>query len=126
MARRSGKANGSQAERWTAKEGRQALAAWRKSGMTMAAFCRERGLPSHRLSWWHRRLGGGTGEGTRKQGGGEQGRGMVEAVITGAHQEAAVVLKLRGGARIEVASPQRVDTSWVLQLAFGLENRKSQ
>jgi transcriptional regulator with XRE-family HTH domain len=40
-------------ERW-----RQTLRRWRASGLSQAEFCRRRGIPVSRLSWWKRRLSG--------------------------------------------------------------------
>ena len=43
--------------RWKADEAREVLAQWRRSGMSAAAFARERGLSSMRLSYWAKQLG---------------------------------------------------------------------
>ncbi len=93
--------------RWTVAEGRSTLSAWRESGMTLAAFCREKGIPEHRLAWWRRRLAD-EAEGPTME---AQGGGLVEAVISGVGAEhlektSAVVLQLRGGERIEVGAPE--------------------
>jgi len=42
---------------WSEREGRAALAAWRASGSSMAAFARAHGLEPRRLGWWNRQLG---------------------------------------------------------------------
>lgn len=42
--------------RWTSVEGRAALDAWRASGLSMAAFARQRGVRVCRLIWWRTRL----------------------------------------------------------------------
>ena len=34
------------------------VAAWEKSGLTQAAFCRRRGVKAVTFAWWKRRLGG--------------------------------------------------------------------
>lgn len=41
---------------WTEREARQTLAEQRKSGMTVAAFAKKRGLVPERLYWWQRKL----------------------------------------------------------------------
>ncbi len=110
--------------RWTAAEGRSALSAWRESGMTLAASCRERGIPEHRLKWWRRRLADEADSSMADA----QGGGLVEAVISGVGAEqpertSAVVLQLRGGERIEVGAPERVDAGWLLSLCHGLDGR---
>ena len=43
-------------KRWTASEAKQALAAWQRSGETMAAFARRKGVSTQRLLWWRKRL----------------------------------------------------------------------
>lgn len=43
--------------RWKADEAREVLAQWRRSGKSAAAFARERGLSSVRLSYWAKQLG---------------------------------------------------------------------
>jgi hypothetical protein len=60
------------------------LAAWERSGLTMAAFCRERGLRPKRLYWWRRRLSQWSEEtpSARKAlGDAAAGAGLVEAVL---------------------------------------------
>src|SRR5580704_15277020 len=42
---------------WTEVEARGVLEAWRKSGLSIEAFARSRGLVPQRLYWWKRKLG---------------------------------------------------------------------
>lgn len=42
---------------WTEVEARSVLGAWRKSGLSVEAFARSRGLVPQRLYWWKRKLG---------------------------------------------------------------------
>ena len=42
---------------WTEVEARGVLEAWRKSGASVEAFARARGLVPQRLYWWKRKLG---------------------------------------------------------------------
>lgn len=44
------------AERMSEAEGAALVSEWKNSGQTMAAFCRDRGLSAHRVSYWRRRL----------------------------------------------------------------------
>lgn len=37
--------------RWTAREARQVLSAWRASGLSMSAFARRHGLTVQRVAW---------------------------------------------------------------------------
>ena len=38
---------------------REVMDAWRESGLSKAAFCRERGIGQHLFYYWQRRLGEG-------------------------------------------------------------------
>ena len=53
----------SEKKTWTEEDGRDAVAAWRASGESIAAFAREQGFGDGRLRWWRDRLlDGGDGE----------------------------------------------------------------
>jgi transposase-like protein len=96
------------------------IAAWEESGQSMKTFCRSRGIHPERLGRWRRRLGTSKPVATQ-----EQGRGWVEAVISGAGEAStAVVVQLRSGDRIEVADPARVDAAWLSKLVSGLEEQR--
>ncbi len=41
---------------WSEVEARGVLEAWRRSGLTMERFARERGLVPQRISWWNRKV----------------------------------------------------------------------
>jgi hypothetical protein len=41
---------------WTEVEARGVLVAWRKSGMSVEAYARARGIVPQRLHWWRKRL----------------------------------------------------------------------
>ncbi len=41
---------------WTEVEGRAAIAAWKKSGLSVEQFARGRGLVPQRLHWWKKKL----------------------------------------------------------------------
>jgi len=42
---------------WTEADARRVLADWKRSGITLEAFARARGLVPQRLAWWRKRLG---------------------------------------------------------------------
>jgi len=46
--------------RATEFEGRKLILAWQSSGLSVADFCRHRGIPAHRVHYWKRRLAGGS------------------------------------------------------------------
>jgi len=41
---------------WTEADARRVLAEWKRSGDTLEAFARSRGLVPQRLAWWRKRL----------------------------------------------------------------------
>lgn len=41
---------------WTESDARRVLAEWKRSGDTLEAFARSRGLVPQRLAWWRKRL----------------------------------------------------------------------
>lgn len=41
---------------WSEREARDILGAWRKSGLTLERFAKDRGLVSQRLRWWLKKL----------------------------------------------------------------------
>ena len=43
---------------WTEVEARAVLAAWRKSGQSVQAFAKERGIVPQRLRWWKSKIEG--------------------------------------------------------------------
>lgn len=45
---------------WSEHEARGVLSAWRKSGLTLEKFARERKLTPQRVRWWKRKLEGTT------------------------------------------------------------------
>lgn len=102
-------------ERWSAEEARVALDRWRASGLTLAEYCRRRGLRAKRLSRWRQRLGcEAEGEADGFSG---RGASWVEATVMGVGAGPAVVVMVGDGARIEVGEVERVEPSWVATLA---------
>jgi transposase-like protein len=55
MAQRNG-------ERWTSSVAQRILAEQERSGLSVAAFARTRGLHGNRLRWWRKQLGKGLGD----------------------------------------------------------------
>jgi len=43
---------------WSDHEARGVLSAWRKSGLTLERFAKERGLVPQRVRWWKAKLEG--------------------------------------------------------------------
>jgi hypothetical protein len=60
--RRSRRSDGRQrsaTRRWTKREAQQALAAWRTSGLSLPAWCRQEGVGYERVRRWRRQLATG-------------------------------------------------------------------
>ena len=54
MAKR--RSSSSRRTHWTESDARRVLAEWERSGHTLEAFARSRGLVPQRLAWWKKRL----------------------------------------------------------------------
>ena len=99
--------------RWTEREGRQALAAWKDSGLSASAFARQHGLNSQRLLWWRKQLGGWeTGKATE-----QPGSSTVSLIRAG------MAVRLPGGVVVEFADVNAVSPIWVASLASELWRR---
>ena len=113
--------------RWTADLARAELDAWRQSGMTMAAFCRARGINVRRFYNWRTRLKkwvGGDRDGDAMLPERQKSVRWIEATvgraIVGTETAPALTLRLGDGGCIEVAAPDRVDARWLARLVRGL------
>lgn len=88
---------------WTEVEARGVLEAWRRSGLSVEAFARSRGLVAQRLHWWKKKLG--IGVTTKTKGVGllpvRVAESRVEAPGTGRRGEPVTVL-LRSGHMLKV------------------------
>ena len=49
------------AGRWTERQGRRVVNAWRESGLSATEFGRRQGIGPQRLYWWRKRLGDWSG-----------------------------------------------------------------
>lgn len=85
---------------WTEVEARSVLEAWKKSGLGLERFARNRGLVPQRLYWWKRKLGFGA---SAAKGGGLAllPVQLTEARIDGRRGEPVTVL-LRSGHMLKV------------------------
>ena len=75
------------------------VAKWRASGLSMAAFCREQGLPYWQLVQWRRRLDGSAG-----------GRALVPVVVAAEGRAMTAEVILPGGVvlRVDTRGPGEV------------------
>jgi hypothetical protein len=102
---------------WSPEEAKEVLAAWRASGLPLGTFARQQGQSAERLRWWKKRLG----EWNEEARGGEKSA-LVPVVVsapasaegvTAAAPPAAVVVRVPGGAVVEVAQPGAVEPEWL-------------
>ena len=117
---RSGRATrwtGSGGRRWTEREGRQVLAAWKDSGLSASGFARQHGLNPQRLLWWRKQLGGwDTGEAIEPTA--SSTMSLIRAEVRESTTAAAgMVLRLPGGVVVEFADVNAVSPTWVASLA---------
>ena len=114
---RSGQATGLGGRRWTEREGRQALAAWKDSGLSASAFARQHGLNSQRLLWWRKQLGGwSTGEAIEPTA--SSTVSLIRAEVRESTTAAAgMAVRLPGGVVVEFADVNAVSPTWIASLA---------
>jgi transposase-like protein len=91
--------------RWTESEARAALAVWRSSGETMAAFARRHDIDPQRIGWWRDRLE-------------EPAAALVPVTVTSpglAADYSAVRVRVEG-VEIDVIDPGCVTPQWLAEL----------
>lgn len=96
---------------WSADHARGMLAAWRKSGLSLAAFARRQGLNAERLRWWRKRLG--TAE---KQ---DTALAFIPAVVSA--KSSPVVVRLPRGVEVEAPDLTAVPARWLAEVVRTLE-----
>ena len=107
---------GSRRPHWTEADARRVLADWERSGETLEAFARSRGLVPQRLAWWRKRL---------RVAGPETSTALTfapAAVIGAAAAAPAAAIRLPHGIVIEVDG---VSPAWVAALACALARSAS-
>jgi transposase-like protein len=103
--------------RWTEREGREALAAWKGSGLSASGFARQHGLNPQRLLWWRKQLGGwSTGEAIEPTA--SSTVSLIRAEVRESTTAAAgMAVRLPGGVVVEFADVNAVSPTWVASLA---------
>lgn len=117
-------------ERWSEREARVVVAAWRGSGMSLSGFAREHGLSAERLGWWSRRLKESKASKRAMQServADQVPLQLVPAVLVGAdvQREAVVVVRLPDGIEIELLDAQRASVVEVARLVAELRRSAS-
>jgi transposase-like protein len=94
-------------KRWTTVEASEALAAWERSGETLAAFARRLGVSAERLAWWRRRLARTTMA------------PLVPMVVRAPRAWSSVRVTLEG-CEVEVGELSEASAAWVASLVRAL------
>lgn len=102
-------------QRWSATEGRYAVEAWRRSGLSAAKFAEKHGLDAQRLTRWATRLAAREGKAE------EIGplAGFTPVVVKGRDDEARVEVVLTSGVVVRV--PRSTEPGWVAEVVKALE-----
>jgi len=114
---------GEQAGRWSPKEARGLLDEWARSGTSLTAFARARGIHPQRLSWWQKRFGGSAGCDRAMRGVDRSERAPAFVPITVRPSEATsvtVVVERDGTVRVELRALDAAAAAWVAALARAL------
>jgi hypothetical protein len=81
------------------------LSAWEQSGLSQAAFCRERGLSSGSFAWWKRQLHKPDGHGpTRRGRSTKRSEQFVEVRLADTSSRLPYEIVLAGGRSIRISS----------------------
>lgn len=86
---------------WSEHEARGVLAAWRKSGLSIEKFGKERGITPQRIRWWKNKLEG-TGEAAASAGSMALLPVSVVAPVATPKRGEPVAVYLRGGQVVRV------------------------
>lgn len=91
-------------ERWSEADAREILEQWRRSGVPLAVFARERGFTPPRLYWWRRKFDFELSAGHPEAPATEALPELVPVNLRGIHSEpkAAIEVELHGGHVIRV------------------------
>lgn len=105
-------------KQWTKAEASEVLTAWKKSGLPLGTFARERGVGAERLRWWRKRLSATAPVKKRKKA--VEGRlvpATVSAPLVELEEAAAVSIRFPvTGPVVEIANVRRVPAAWVSEL----------
>jgi transposase-like protein len=99
---------------WSRADAQRVLDEWQRSGDTLEAFARARGLVPQRIAWWRKRLA--PAPRSMKA----TALTLVPATVLSA--EPVAVLRLPGGSVLELSS---VSPSWIAALAHALARSQS-
>ena len=100
---------------------RKRVGAWRQSGSSQAAFCRQQGLAPADFSWWKHELArrDGRAAASAVQPGCESLPQFVPLQVTAVNTRGACALELRDGRRLQIEDG--TDPRWIAALVAALE-----
>ena len=105
---------------WTKAEARQVLAEWKKSGLPLGTFARERGVGAERLRWWRKRLSEATTvkrKGRMKAAAVRLVPAMIDGPLADLGPEPAVSIRFPvTGPVVDIPNVRRVPAAWVSEL----------
>lgn len=110
-------------ERWTAERGLQVVRDWRASGLSMAAYSRQRGFKPQRLLYWRQQVE--RQEAARQErpldghGAEAQSVALVPGVLVG--QSMGVRVRLAPGLEVWAGETSQLPVQWVAELVQALE-----
>jgi hypothetical protein len=97
------------------------MAAWRRSGLSQAEFCRRRGVKIASFGWWKRQLQKPAGDGPRRRGRPPKASGrFVEVRLTGGSSTSTYEVVLSRGRSIRV--PEQFDSQILSRLIAAVES----
>jgi hypothetical protein len=114
MPERSTRTKRSGWKQWTAVEAQHELKAWRRSGLPLGTYARQRGVGAERLRWWRKRLGEVAQAPVAAPA--QEPVRLVPAFITSSASPltgATVTVRLPGGVALEVADVAAVPAEWL-------------
>ena|SRR6185436_17458568 len=111
MAKRFSRASRRQ---WTEADARRVLDDWERTGGSLEAFARSRGLVPQRIWWWRKRL--------RDRAATRTALTLVPATVIGVPTDPAAVIRLQHGIAIELTT---VSPDWIAALARELSRSQS-
>lgn len=101
--------------RWDDGVARGAIAAWRRSGLSMVAFARRHGVSPQRLSWWRKRV---------EDEGDARGVAPAPFVPVTLAVSTATVEVVVGDVRVHVMQADDVTPAWVAELVATLRRSR--
>ncbi len=111
-------------KQWTPAQALRELKSWRRSGMPLERYARQRGIGAQRLRWWRDRLEAPSGRAADHC---ASTPNLVPAIVTAPLLSvggAQVALRMEGGLTVEIADVHTVPAEWVGELIAAIVRAK--